>query len=241
MIWGEPNRQPNFAIGVPADPSASSLTPAQAKRPEVYAQLLDAADGALKAVNPNNLVIGGSTYTNVDGSTEQWIDYMRLPYGLPPRVDAYGHNPFSWRPLDISWGSVGNTYIGSDMLWQMDPGALIRDRRRANGLTQQRLALRAGSTQAAISRLERGELSPTFETFERLLAVMGEEADLEIRRVHGDYDLARLASLRQRAPAQRLALAISWNRLAARFAQEGARALGEHDDGPGAPTLGNSP
>ena len=64
----------------------------------------------------------------------------------------------------------------------MDPGRLIRERRLANGLTQKQLAVRAGSTQAAISRLERGEISPTFETFERLLEVMGEEAELSVRR-----------------------------------------------------------
>jgi hypothetical protein len=78
MTWSERNLQPKFAIDVPADPSASSLTPAQAKGPEVYAQLLDAAYGTIKAVNPNKLVIGGSTSTTRDISTEQWIDYMRL-------------------------------------------------------------------------------------------------------------------------------------------------------------------
>jgi DNA-binding XRE family transcriptional regulator len=64
----------------------------------------------------------------------------------------------------------------------VNAGQLIRERRLANGLTQAQLALRAGSTQAALSRLERGELSPTVETVERLLAVMGEEADILARR-----------------------------------------------------------
>jgi transcriptional regulator with XRE-family HTH domain len=106
----------------------------------------------------------------------------------------------------------------------MEPGRLIRDRRQANGLTQQQLALRAGSTQAAVSRLERGELSPTFETIERLLAVMGEEPELTVRRMEGDYDRGRLMALRSRTPAERLSLAIGWNRLAGQFAQAGARA-----------------
>ncbi len=132
-------------------------------------------------------------------------------------------------------------YIGSDIFLCMDPGALIRDRRRANGLTQKQLAVRAGSTQAAISRLERGELSPTFETVERLLGVMGEECDLEVRRIHGEYDLARLASLRRRSPSERLALAISWNHLVGRLAQAGARERAETYGGPGAPARGNSP
>jgi transcriptional regulator with XRE-family HTH domain len=108
----------------------------------------------------------------------------------------------------------------------MQPGRIIRQRRLANGLTQQQLALRAGSTQAAISRLERDELSPTFETFERLLAVMGEEAELSVRRSEVDYDRARLRSLRARPPEERLALAMSWNRLAGEFAAAGRQARG---------------
>ncbi len=55
----------------------------------------------LKAANPSNLVIGGNTYTTGDISTEQWIENMRLPDGQPPRMDLYGHNPFSWRPPDL--------------------------------------------------------------------------------------------------------------------------------------------
>ena len=108
----------------------------------------------------------------------------------------------------------------------MQPGETIRQRRLANGLTQQQLAIRAGSTQAAISRLERGEISPTFHTFEQLLTVMGEEAELSVQRPEADYDRARVQSLRARPPAERLAQAISWNLLAGRFAQEGRRALG---------------
>jgi transcriptional regulator with XRE-family HTH domain len=106
----------------------------------------------------------------------------------------------------------------------MEPGKLIRERRRLNGLSQAQLALRAGSTQASISRLEAGEVSPTFETFERLLAVMGEEADLGVHRGASDHDRARLRALRQRAPAERLALALGWNRLAGEIARAGARA-----------------
>jgi transcriptional regulator with XRE-family HTH domain len=107
------------------------------------------------------------------------------------------------------------------------PGQVIRERRRANGLTQSQLALRSGSTQAAISRLERGELSPTFETFERLLSVMGEEAEVVIRRSDADYDRSRLLALRRRSPRERFELALSWNRLAGEIAQAGKRARRE--------------
>jgi transcriptional regulator with XRE-family HTH domain len=106
----------------------------------------------------------------------------------------------------------------------MTPGEIVRSRRRANGLTQRQLALRSGSTQAAISRLERGELSPTFDTFARLLAVMGEEPDVEIRRPAPDYERSRLRALRARPASERLELAMSWNRLAGEIARAGQAA-----------------
>ncbi len=105
---------------------------------------------------------------------------------------------------------------------------MIRERRLANGLTQAQLALRAGSTQAAISRLERGELSPTIETIERLLMVMGEEAEIVAHRGELDCDPKRLRALRARQPPERLAQAIAWNRLAGQVSAAGVRARGRH-------------
>lgn len=106
----------------------------------------------------------------------------------------------------------------------MKPGEIIREQRLAHGLTQAQLALRAGSTQAAISRLERGQLSPTFETLERLLLVLGEEPHISVHRIEGQHDARRIAAQRRRSPEERLALALSWNRLAGEVAQAGARA-----------------
>lgn len=108
----------------------------------------------------------------------------------------------------------------------MDVGAFIRARRLANGLNQAQLARRAGSTQAALSRLERGEVSPTIDTVERLLAAMGEEAELVAQRSAGDFDRAHLADLKRRTPAERLELAFSWNKLAGEVAAAGGRARG---------------
>jgi hypothetical protein len=97
MIYGEPESSQHFQPFVPASPKASSLTPRQAYAPEHYAQLLDAAYGALKAVDSANIVIGGDTYTAGNIEPALWIRYMRLPTGRPPRMDLYGHNPFSDR------------------------------------------------------------------------------------------------------------------------------------------------
>lgn len=104
------------------------------------------------------------------------------------------------------------------------PGQVIRQRRLAHGLTQAQLALRAGTTQTALSRLERGEISPTFATLERLLFVLGEEAALRVVPLEGDHDAAHLADLHARSPSERLELAMSWNRLAGEVALAGARA-----------------
>ncbi|MGH2956035.1 MAG: cellulase family glycosylhydrolase [Solirubrobacterales bacterium] len=100
MIWGEPNRGgPTFAPFTRAKRNVGKLSKAEQVAPRNYAQLLDTAYGALKAINPNNLVIGGNTYTAAgrdDINTYQWIRYMKLPSGQRPRMDLYGHNPYGF-------------------------------------------------------------------------------------------------------------------------------------------------
>jgi transcriptional regulator with XRE-family HTH domain len=61
----------------------------------------------------------------------------------------------------------------------MTAGELIRARRQAHRLTQRQLAMRAGTSQAAIAQIESGRRSPTHDTLEKLLMAMGEELDLE--------------------------------------------------------------
>lgn len=103
---------------------------------------------------------------------------------------------------------------------------LISHTRKRHGLSQRILALRAGTDQAAVSRIERGEVSPTVETVERLLAAMGETLRMESVRFEAHHDPVHLAAMRERAPAERLALAGSWNRLAGRLSNAGRRARG---------------
>lgn len=94
MIWGEPTRAGNFNP-MPANSPVG---------PRRYALLLDAAYGALKAVSPANLVIGGMTYTVGLVSAPEFIHWMRLPDGAPPRLDYFGHNPYSTRFPNLSEG-----------------------------------------------------------------------------------------------------------------------------------------
>jgi hypothetical protein len=101
MIWGEPSRRPDFQPLTPA-PAFARLNASQKAAPHRYARLLDAAYGTLKRASGKNLVIGGMTYTSGDISTEQWITNLRLPNGKPPRLDLYGHNPFSFRAPNLA-------------------------------------------------------------------------------------------------------------------------------------------
>jgi hypothetical protein len=87
MIWGEPTRGDSFK---PMPPNAT-------RGPRVYARLLDRAYGALKRVRKSNVVIGGMTWTGGVVTPARFIRWMRLPNGKRPRLDWFGHNPFSAR------------------------------------------------------------------------------------------------------------------------------------------------
>lgn len=106
----------------------------------------------------------------------------------------------------------------------MDAVELIRRTRIARGLSQAQLAIRAGTTQTAISRLERGQRSPTVQTLRRLLLVMGEELDLRSRPLKGMHDPAHLRAELKLSPAQRLERAFKWMRLNAQVSEAGRRA-----------------
>jgi len=106
----------------------------------------------------------------------------------------------------------------------MTSGQIIRDARRRNRLSQKRLALRAGTRQSAISRLEQDEVSPSIDTMELLLNAMGETLGLASQPMERNYDPLHLKATKARSPEERLALAISWNRTAGRLAEAGRSA-----------------
>jgi hypothetical protein len=83
-----------------------NLTRKQARSPELYAQILDDSYGALKAVSPSNIVIGGNSYSGGDIRPLAFIKALRLPNGKPPRMDLYGHNPFGYRRPELSKGPI---------------------------------------------------------------------------------------------------------------------------------------
>jgi hypothetical protein len=87
MIWGEPNRADRF------QPNARN----SAIGPRAYATLLDAAYAALKRISRRNVVIGANTWTNGTVKPADFLRWMRLATGRPPRLDWLGHNPFPFR------------------------------------------------------------------------------------------------------------------------------------------------
>ncbi len=70
----------------------------------------------------------------------------------------------------------------------MSAGQLLRASRLRHGLTQKQLAIRARTSQAAISRIERGLVSPTVETLQKLLAMVNEELVLDARAIDWGHD-----------------------------------------------------
>src|SRR3954454_6372382 len=99
MIWVEPTRKFNLMPLVP-ERRAKPLNAREAAAPRYYARMLDASYAALNAVSTRENVIGGNTCTVGEISPLNWIRYMRLPNGRPPRMDLYGHNPFTARRPD---------------------------------------------------------------------------------------------------------------------------------------------
>jgi len=100
MIWGEPNREDRF------QPNKEN----SAIGPRAYAPVLDAAYGALKAANRRNIVIGGMTWTGGSVKPPDFVRFMRLPNGRPPRLDWFGHNPFPYRFPDIGEAPIADGF-----------------------------------------------------------------------------------------------------------------------------------
>jgi transcriptional regulator with XRE-family HTH domain len=86
----------------------------------------------------------------------------------------------------------------------VNAGQLLREARERHGLTQKQLAIRARTSQAAISRIERGLVSPTVETLEKLLAMVNEELVLDARVIDWGHDVTLLRQNLARNLAERI-------------------------------------
>jgi transcriptional regulator with XRE-family HTH domain len=109
----------------------------------------------------------------------------------------------------------------------LDLANALREAREQQGLSQRRLALRAGTSQDAISRIERGVEAPTLERFAQLMLVLGRRPVLGIELLDSPVPRPELAVAAQMDPGERLREASSWNRIAGQFADAGERARRE--------------
>jgi transcriptional regulator with XRE-family HTH domain len=89
-------------------------------------------------------------------------------------------------------------------------GDLLREARKAYGISQGELAIRANTTQSAVSRIESGKTSPSFETLRELLRLLN--ADLVLDAVVRDNGVdSTLNELNfEFAPAERIERALGW-------------------------------
>jgi transcriptional regulator with XRE-family HTH domain len=86
----------------------------------------------------------------------------------------------------------------------LEPGRLLREARIRHGLSQERLAIRAGTTQSAISRIEQERGSPAVRTLEELLRLMGEDLVLSMERRDTGIDVTLNRRNLEFSPEQRI-------------------------------------
>ena len=94
----------------------------------------------------------------------------------------------------------------------MTPGRLLRDARRRHGVTQEQLAARARTSQAAISRIERDVVSPSVSTLATLLDLLGEELELSATPIDYGHDRTLIELNLAHSPEERIERQAAWSR-----------------------------
>jgi transcriptional regulator with XRE-family HTH domain len=105
-------------------------------------------------------------------------------------------------------------------------GALIREARRRHRLGQAELAKRLGTSQPAISRIERDQIAPTVEMLERVLNAMGETLQISTLALDesppggSNQSIAELRADYRLSPEERLAQAAQLSEVATELASQ---------------------
>lgn len=84
------------------------------------------------------------------------------------------------------------------------PQTLVREMRLAAGLSQRALARRAGTSQPAVARYERGAAAPSWGTLQRLAAACGQRMRLDAEAVPEPHDVELAELLLGLTPLERL-------------------------------------
>lgn len=74
--------------------------------------------------------------------------------------------------------------------WRVPAWAIVREARNRAGLTQRELAERAGTSQAAVARYERGRGLPSLDTLDRLVEACGFDLRIHLEPILPDSDNA---------------------------------------------------
>jgi hypothetical protein len=90
--------------------------------PRLYARLLDAAYGAMHAARPDVVVIGGNLHNSglnnyTSTAPDTFLRNLVLPNGRRPRLDMFGVNPYTERPLSIALRHLPSRLDFDDLDW----------------------------------------------------------------------------------------------------------------------------
>ena len=112
IVFGEPSHWQNF------QPQGDSGR----RAPRLYAELLDAAYGAMHAVRPDVVVIGGNVHPtgandHLTTAPDTFLGNMVLPDGRRPRLDMFGINPYTERLLDMRFPHRAGRVDFNDLDW----------------------------------------------------------------------------------------------------------------------------
>jgi uncharacterized protein len=84
------------------------------------------------------------------------------------------------------------------------PDALVREMRLSAGLSQRDLARRAGTSQPAVARYERGATTPSWETLQRLATACGQRVRISAEAAPEPHDVELAGLLLELSPEERL-------------------------------------
>jgi hypothetical protein len=90
--------------------------------PRIYAKLLDAAYGAMHSVRHNVVVIGGNVHPagfndRTTTAPDTFLRYLVLPNGKRPRLDMFGINPYTERPMNVALPHLPGRVDFDDLDW----------------------------------------------------------------------------------------------------------------------------
>lgn len=109
-------------------------------------------------------------------------------------------------------------------------GAILRDARRGAGISQRQLAIRTGVAAPAISRIENGRESPSFERFTAFMTALGFEPTVQLHELSGsEADPVHLAAEAQLTPSQRLESLFEWMKFGDQLSRAELRPLADRD------------